>query len=580
MKRSDVLMELKPFFLRWVQQGVDAGLMGPALHKIILFHGDGSPVDVFDADSAGLDLALAAAATGDVVLLPAGTIAGNHTVGAGVEVCGRGRQNTILSGQITLADGAVLRDLSVVRAASQAGDLIGVVAPASGMAYVVGCDLVVNNATGDGFACYGALEYLTLRWCAVTAQSGGVDSDPFAPPADELSGYWTMDEASGTRVDATGHGLDLAETGTVGQVAGVDGNAASFPGTRTDVLGSSNDGFDCGNIDFTWFGWVYPISNGSSYDYILAKTSGVETQPRSGYMVCVSPTPGLAVRIADASDYVEANSAAALSAWHFFVAWHDAEGDLLCIQVDGGAVQQQATGGMVPEDAAYDLRVGDYPLAGYAVHMFQGYLDGLGFYKGVLAEVDRTWLYNGGSGRTWAEIEAYFGGEGTPYAYGCVIPNADGRAAAIPEWGDRSAWDVADYGARHASDWAAGDLHHPAVTLGAGSAEELTLDGQELTLAEVLTPTEHTAIGDAAPHHAAVTLGGGSDPALSLSGQQLTLADVLTPVEHDARDHTGLPGIASGTYRQFTYVPDGAGSFSFVVDDAGMPVFAQLDLEE
>ena len=46
-------------------------------------------------------------------------------------------------------------------------------------------------------------------------------------------------------------------------------------------------------------------------------------------------------------------------------------------------------------------------------------------------------------------------------------------------------------------------------------------------------------------HHAPVTLGAGSDAALSLSGQDLTLADVLTPTEHGAVDHTGLTGVPS-----------------------------------
>ena len=75
--------------------------------------------------------------------------------------------------------------------------------------------------------------------------------------------------------------------------------------------------------------------------------------------------------------------------------------------------------------------------------------------------------------------------------------------------------------------------HHAPVTLGAGSDAALGLAGQELTLADVLTPAEHTAIGNGAPHHAPVTLGAG-DAALSLIGQQLTLADVLTPAEHTA----------------------------------------------
>lgn len=75
---------------------------------------------------------------------------------------------------------------------------------------------------------------------------------------------------------------------------------------------------------------------------------------------------------------------------------------------------------------------------------------------------------------------------------------------------------------------------HAAITIGAGSDAALSLVGQELTLADVLTPVEHTAIGNSAPHHAAVTLGAGSDAALSLAGQVLTLADVLTPAEHTA----------------------------------------------
>jgi hypothetical protein len=102
--------------------------------------------------------------------------------------------------------------------------------------------------------------------------------------------------------------------------------------------------------------------------------------------------------------------------------------------------------------------------------------------------------------------------QATPYVYACVIPNADGRAAAIPLYGDRASWrtDV-DGGATHADDWVAGDSHHAPVTLGSGS-----------------------------------------DSALSLSGQELTLADVLTPTEHDTRDHTGVPGVGGGGWEPLT----------------------------
>lgn len=64
---------------------------------------------------------------------------------------------------------------------------------------------------------------------------------------------------------------------------------------------------------------------------------------------------------------------------------------------------------------------------------------------------------------------------------------------------------------------------HDAVTLGGSSDPALTLVGQVLTLSDVLTPAEHTAIGNTAPHHAAVTLDANADTLLALSGQTLGL---------------------------------------------------------
>jgi len=60
---------------------------------------------------------------------------------------------------------------------------------------------------------------------------------------------------------------------------------------------------------------------------------------------------------------------------------------------------------------------------------------------------------------------------------------------------------------------------HDPVTLDPDSAPELTLAVQKLKLAEVLTPTEHTTIGDSSPHHAAVTEGNG----IAVSGQQVSI---------------------------------------------------------
>lgn len=82
-----------------------------------------------------------------------------------------------------------------------------------------------------------------------------------------------------------------------------------------------------------------------------------------------------------------------------------------------------------------------------------------------------------------------------------------------------------------------GSPHHAAVTLGGGSATELSLNGQELTLAEVLTPTEHTAIGNSSPHHAPVTVGDEH----SLTGQLLghKAAATQTLAVNDTIEHGG-----------------------------------------
>ena len=82
------------------------------------------------------------------------------------------------------------------------------------------------------------------------------------------------------------------------------------------------------------------------------------------------------------------------------------------------------------------------------------------------------------------------------------------------------------------------DIARALKAIGAGGGS--TIDGSHVVMAHA------DLVGVTSDqHHAAVTLGAGSDAALSLAGQVLTLADVLTPTEHDARDHTGVTGVPS-----------------------------------
>jgi hypothetical protein len=183
-----------------------------------------------------------------------------------------------------------------------------------------------------------------------------------------------------------------------------------------------------------------------------------------------------------------------------------------------------------------------------------------------------------------------------------------GATRGTPVQGSRSAHDT-DYPALHASD-----VEDGAFTLhldpDADEGEAMVMGvGGTYVATDVLTPAEHTAIGNDAPHHAPVTLGAGNDAEMaSLVGQELTVAlkdhahdgsageggqiegsNILSTgaaidyvLTADGLGHSAWaapiepPGIQ---YRQFIYVPDGAGSWAFVVDEDGMPVLGLFNTE-
>ena len=119
---------------------------------ILLYYADGSPAAEFAATGAGLTAALAAAASGDVLWLPANAgISGDVTVPAGVTVMGLSRGRSILTGKITLAAGANLCNLSVLRTANDGNDLIGVESAAE--SYIYACNIsCIQSGAGNAMA--------------------------------------------------------------------------------------------------------------------------------------------------------------------------------------------------------------------------------------------------------------------------------------------------------------------------------------------------------------------------------------------------------------------------------------------
>ena len=137
LKRSRLLMDIKPFILRWLQQARDGGLLytagadiritGEEVSRagtgVLLFSGSGALLAEYARTLAGLQAALAAASSGDVVELPEGTITGWVNVPTGVTLRGRG-WDSIISGNLYQQASSRAEHLQVHATASGADDQV------------------------------------------------------------------------------------------------------------------------------------------------------------------------------------------------------------------------------------------------------------------------------------------------------------------------------------------------------------------------------------------------------------------------------------------------------------------------
>jgi hypothetical protein len=174
-------------------------------------------------------------------------------------------------------------------------------------------------------------------------------------------------------------------------------------------------------------------------------------------------------------------------------------------------------------------------------------------------------------------------------------------------WGDRSAWDVINYGERHANDWDLGDSHHPPVTLADGSPGTLT--GQELDLTGlgagelgIFNVKDYGATGDGTTDDTvavqaaitAATVNGGivwlppgtysCDPltyyynvSIYGSGRQISIIQSRSAGSLLSIDSTGY--WASSKLQDFTLDGNNVGTTGLDVTANGYTTFSKIDVE-
>lgn len=225
-----------------------------------------------------------------------------------------------------------------------------------------------------------------------------------------LQAFWELEEASGTRNDAhsTNH---LSDVNTVTQAAGKVGNAGQFTGANSEHLSiADNAALSTGDIDFTIAAWVYMDSKGTGFNAnIIASKYGaggqnVDHEWWLGYTGQASDLFQLVVRPGTGTlGTVQALNLGAPSTatWYYVVAWHDAVNNTINIQVNNGTADSQAySTGTIDGSGAFEI--GD--ASGGVGAPFDGRIDQVGFWKRVLTAQERTDLYNGGSGLSYAAM--------------------------------------------------------------------------------------------------------------------------------------------------------------------------------
>lgn len=228
------------------------------------------------------------------------------------------------------------------------------------------------------------------------------------PVIDNLVAAWELNEASGNALDSHGAST-LTDNGTVGAATGlVYATARDCEGSVPEFFSRTDDAaLSVGDLDFTVEAWVQfeSLAHSTVVSKCNADTFEYDLDSQGDGNL-------FRFRIANGSSFanlatVQSATFGALSTatWYHVVAWHDSVNNLIGIAVNAGTPDTTpvSTGS---HDSDGEFRIGS--LFGFGVP-WDGLIGPVRFWKKVLTSGERTWLYNGGAGRTYAAIVAEAG---------------------------------------------------------------------------------------------------------------------------------------------------------------------------
>jgi len=226
----------------------------------------------------------------------------------------------------------------------------------------------------------------------------------------DLVSYWSLGEASGTRVDSEASNDLTVVQGTPGNTAGIQGNACLFDDANPDEIGitdAAQSGLDpAGNMTICgWFrGDALPSAAGD--EGICGKFVGTNKAYRVLWLGAndrlyfyISGDGSASSSIF--SDVLSANTT------YFFCARYD--GTNIELRVDSTDATPVAYSSGVYDGTA-PFNVGDEGTGRY----MSGWVDELSFWKEAMSDAQVASMFNSGSGLDYAGTVALFGISVTP----------------------------------------------------------------------------------------------------------------------------------------------------------------------
>jgi hypothetical protein len=243
-------------------------------------------------------------------------------------------------------------------------------------------------AAGEVAPVVGAAHVATLgKMAAAGSVEGG------STLLNDLTAWWSLDEASGNRADSHTNLITLAENGTVGSAVGKISNAASFAGNSSNYLESSATELRFSSTFYIAL-WIYPTVNSGAQAYI--SRYDFTNSARSYYVGDSNGKFAILVSNDGATGTINSHPLSfSTNTWYFLEAYYNAATDETGIAVNGGSFTTVSHTGGLFNPATTPVRVGQHPNGQQPA---QGRIDEIGIWNRILTTAERTELYNSGNG--------------------------------------------------------------------------------------------------------------------------------------------------------------------------------------